>query len=203
MEGTIIYFPDSDISHDHTYYGNGCPNIQTSSIPDTWGGSEVACDIRIVQTYDGESQEIGTYYDGQAITAGSGETVTTSNTNAPDTFCPLGWQLPYGGTGGDYYDQSKSWLYLYTLYGYPSSSEPASRAARSYPFSEVLSGYMNGDVFRYFNAGRISYHYSITKSGGSYYDYALYLTAMVPGSQSAGARDRHPIRCDFDISILS
>ena len=89
---------------------------------------------------DGESQNSRAYYNFQAGTAGSGGTdLDQDNANAPDTFCPLGWQLPYSGTGGDYYDQSKSWRYLFSLYGITDISENATQV-KSYPFSFVPGG---------------------------------------------------------------
>ena len=202
MEGTNIYFPDTDRTHDHTYYGNGCPNRQDQTIPDTWGGSEVACSTRLTQTYDGETQKIGTYYDGQAGSSGSGETVAEENANYPDTFCPLGWQLPYAGTGGDYYDKSKTWRFLYnTTYHYVSGAGIGNTIS-SYPFSEVYSGYMNGDVQRYFAMGSTVLHYSSTKLRTAYYDFSL-STNGLNVSQGAGARDRHSLRCGFMVSILT
>ena len=143
MAGTNIYFPDTDSSHDHTYYGNGCPNRQDQTIPDTWGGSEVACSTRLIQTYDGETQKIGTYYDGQAGSAGSGDALRQEdNANYPDTFCPLGWQLPYSGTGGDYYDKSRSLRKLFDTYSitYNDGGTTQVNKVRSYPFSFIYSG---------------------------------------------------------------
>ena len=86
----------------------------------------------------------------QAVTAGSGATTTTNNADSPDTFCPLGWQLPYSGTGGDYYDKSRSWNYLFTTYSiaFTDGTTPGGTTAdatkiKSYPFSYVYSGYFH------------------------------------------------------------
>ena len=137
MEGTNInYIQDGNTAHDYTYYGNGCPDLWSGS------GSSVACSSNTETTIDGETQEIGVYYDFQAASAGTGSSIGTANANTPDTFCPLGWQLPYDGSGGDYYDKSKSWRYLFASYSLainPGNSS-SSVAMRSYPFSMILAG---------------------------------------------------------------
>ena len=140
MEGTDVeQYKDEYKDNDHTYYGNGCPNDWVNE-PPLYGGSTKSCNKRVIGTNDGENQKIGTYYNFQAATDGIGGAITTNNTNSPDTFCPLGWQLPYGGSGGDYYDQSKSWSYLYGLYNILDHTT-GSATLRSYPFSYIYSGY--------------------------------------------------------------
>ena len=135
MEGTDVEtgYKDSNITHDHTFFGNGCRV--------TWaeGGSPEACSTRIVSTYDSEDQKNGTYYQYQAASSGSGAAVAVKYTATPDSFCPLGWQLPYGGTGGDYYDQSRSLKYLMDTYDIENTEEGRS-ALRSYPISNINSG---------------------------------------------------------------
>ena len=131
MAGTDVDYPESNIYKDHTYYGNGCATEGTT-------GSTTACSSKEVATYDGETQEIGVYYTFPASAGNINTTSATSGTVTPDTFCPLGWQLPYGGTGGDYYDISKSWKYLVeTTYRYLTNASPL---VRSYPISLILSG---------------------------------------------------------------
>ena len=125
---------DTNVTHDHTYYGNGCgPDI----------GSTTPCSTRIVQTNDGENQKNGTYYHFQAATVGTGGTIASENANSPDTFCPLGWQLPYSGTGGDYYDISRSIKVLLDTYQIDDNITGV-HILRSYPFSIVYSGYFDG-----------------------------------------------------------
>ena len=133
VEGTpadLKVYIDSSLSNDHTYYGNGCSGFKIYSSP---------CASSIVKDGDNEDQKIGVYYNFQASTVGSGAAITTDNTNSPDTFCPLGWQLPYSGTDGDYYDKSKSNDFLFNTYGIADSQSGANQF-RSYPFSYILSG---------------------------------------------------------------
>ena len=132
---TVAPYKDTDISHDHVYLGNGCS---------TGTGSETPCPAsdaggRIVKTADNEDQKNGTYYNYQAATVGTGSAVTAQYTNTPDTFCPLGWQLPYGGTDGDYYDKSRSWKYLLTQYNILDDGSNIT-VLQSYPLSYIRSG---------------------------------------------------------------
>ena len=139
MEGTpdLRQYKDTAVSRDHSYYGNGCPNEWTSEEP-YHNSSGVPCSNRTVTTVDGENQSIGSYYNVQALTSGTGGSMSTGET--PDTFCPLGWQLPYGGTGGDYYNKPKSWRYLFMQYNIADNLTGAT-SVLSYPFSYILAGY--------------------------------------------------------------
>ena len=125
-----------------------------------------SCSTRMIKTSDGEDQKNGTYYSFQASTSGSGAAITTDNTNTPDTFCPLGWQLPYSGTGGDYYNKSRSWRYLYDLYGYGSDTS-GEIGVTSSPLSFVLSGFYS------WGAGRL---YRL-ENNGTYWSMTVYTNA--------------------------
>ena len=177
---TIYKYDTADWrTKDASYYGRGCTN--------GWGsGSKTPCSDsesggRIVKERNGEEQKNGTYYHFQAATAGAGGSISTDNTNSPDTFCPLGWQLPYSGTGGNYYDKSKSWRYLFTTYNIgfnPGSSEEAPMI-RSYPFSIVYSGTFNwGDGLLYRQTGGGYYWSSTIISDGTAYGLTMDLAGM-------------------------
>ena len=152
---SLVQYKDGDEgfrNHDHSYFGSGCTN--------SWGidgsdGSDIPCGINTAQTEDGENLRLGTYYHFQAATAGSGGNIEANNTNAPDTFCPLGWQLPYSGTGGDYYNQSKSWEYLFTTYGMTlyNPDSASSEKLHSYPMSYTLNGNYDWSTGRLYNVG--------------------------------------------------
>ena len=118
---------------DNTYYGNGCPN--------GWdNGSDYSCSSKIAQTLDGETQDIGTYFNYAATSAGSLTDESTDVIIIPDSFCPLGWQLPYSGTGGDYYDTPKSWKNILGYYNIEYLVLGDGNKIRYYPLSEILSG---------------------------------------------------------------
>ena len=156
MEGTNIYLKDPNISNIHSYYGNGCPNEWGS---DGTTGSTTSCETRLTTTFDGEYQKNGTYYNYQSSSLETGATLSTESSVIPDTFCPLGWQLPYSGTGGDYYDKSRSYKYLVNTYGITSSTQGNS-ALRSYPFSYILGGFYG------FDQGRL---YLLSTTGAGFY----------------------------------
>ena len=140
---TVAPYKDSNVTHDHTYYGRGCKNSYGTGGE---GGSQTPCADsdaggRYTNTADNESQKNGTYFNLQAASSGAGSAISTDNTNSPDTFCPLGWQMPYAGTGGDYYDKSRSWTYLFTTYNikFNGTTTDAGKV-KSYPFSYIYSG---------------------------------------------------------------
>ena len=141
----MTVYTDNNKIHDHTYIGNGCPNLWGDKGA---GGAITPCaDSRFNETIDHETQSIGAYYNYQAATSGSGGAIETDNSNASDTFCPLGWQLPYGGTGGDYYNKSKSWQFLINQYGIVANGE-----IEKYPISFIESGiyiWYNGKLYFY------------------------------------------------------
>ena len=176
MEGTsILPYQDINAEHDHTYYGNGCTGEAGES------ASSKSCTTRIVPTKDSENQSIGTYYGFQAVTSGAGATAADDNINISDTFCPLGWQLPYDGTGGDYYDKSKSWRYLVeTTYDIETGviNDAAVAKVASYPLSYIQSGMLNLGIARIYLLDDTGFYWSKTNNT-SVAGYRLNLTLHV------------------------
>ena len=199
-------YKDSDVSHDHTYMGNGCKNGWGTSGE---GGSQTPCADsdaggRYVKTADSETQKNGTYYNFQAGTSGAGAVITTGNTNSPDTFCPLGWQLPYSGTGGDYYNKSRSWNYLFTTYSIAFADGTATDATKikSYPFSYVYSGGYYWTTGRlYFQSNNGLYWSSTVVSSTNAYYLNTWSSVVRPADTVNKARGV-ALRCDFNISSL-
>ena len=116
-------------------------------------------------------------------------TVTTNNDNTPDTFCPLGWQLPYSGTGGDYYDQSKSWKYLFSVYGYTIAPE-----IKKYPLSYIETGiyhWTHGKLYAMYVDGFMTYWSNTVKDRNSAYR----LDRANPNIQTPNKTNGHNIRC--------
>ena len=103
---------------------------------------------------------MGVYYNFQAATSGTGGTMTGQNSNVPDTFCPLGWQLPYSGTGGDYYDKSKSWKYL-------QDNFYSEDLVMKYPLSYIGSGSYDLSRGIAYQFGGYGYYYSGTNYSSS------------------------------------
>ena len=193
MEGTDIQTGnvDGNFSHDHTYYGNGCSDRW---VGDGSGGSTTACSTDLATTADNEDQKMGVYYTYQAASSGSGAATSTDNTNIPDTFCPFGWQLPYAGTGGDYYDKSKSWKYLFVQYGLGNNVDSYHKF-QSYPFSYVYTGLYHwayGKLYAFSYGGFVVYWSgTVSGSGNAYRINAISL------NESPGKTNGHMLRCEF------
>ena len=197
MEGTLVtHSVDDSYTLNYTYYGNGCEN--------DWGtGSTRACATRYVTTYqDAETQTIGVYYNFQAATSDSGVLISIEYANAPDSFCPLGWQLPYGGTGGDYYNKSRSWKYLFdTKYGL-TQDLAGGRITRSYPFSYIDSGTYRYTDSSLYNMKKQSRIMSSTISDPIYNYDLLDVNILNYENFSDGKGNANSIRCDCRISNL-
>ena len=199
-------YKDSDVSHDHTYMGNGCKNGWGTSGE---GGSQTPCPDsdaggRYVKTADNETQKNGTYYNFQAGTTGAGAAITTDNTNVPDTFCPLGWQLPYSGTGGDYYNKSRSWNYLFTTYSVAFDAGTAADATKikSYPFSYVYSGYYDWHTGRLYSQSNGGVYWSSTVvSSTNAYGLPTWSSGVRPANAYSKAHGV-AVRCVLGISNL-
>ena len=206
MEGTpsdLTTYKDTILVHDHTYFGRGCKNSWGT---DGEGGSQTPCADsdsggRYVETADDEIQKNGTYFNFQAITSGSGGSLNTNNADAPDTFCPLGWQLPYSGTDGDYYDKSKSWRYLLNRYSI-SSDQSGVTNTKSYPFSYVFSGYYSLNTGRLYVQEMNGYYWSSTVVNST---NAYNLNMWSSGIQLANTPNKangSTLRCTLGISNL-
>ena len=201
MAGTNIHYPDDVYTHNHTYQGNGCENIWDTTDRPYFGGSIVSCATNLTKTQDDETQKIGTYYNFAALNAGSGAGGSFDNANYPDTFCPLGWQMPYGGTGGDYYNKSRSWMYLfeqYSLINDPASAEQFL----SYPFSTILSGdyhWTTGALYHLDDTGKLATKTSATLE--RFYQTMINHNEILQ-NQTILRSDGSSIRCIFGISNL-
>ena len=189
MAGTDVTSDDGLINHDHTYIGNGCPGGDDA--PDSF----VSCSTNIAPTADSENLVIGSYYNYMAATTGSGgTTLSDNNTITPDTFCPLGWQLPYGGTGGDYYDKSKSYKYLLDEYGYMDSTEEGGYGAMSYPLSNNPGGRRNSTGGLRFLGSHGYYFTSTVKTSIDVYRFATAFGTVISTSDII-KNMQYPIRC--------
>ena len=106
--------------------------------------------------------------------------MSTANSNSPDTFCPAGWQLPYSGTAGDYYDASKSWSYLFTQYGYGDNQDGAT-GIHSYPLDYVYEGRYDGNTGLLYNQKNSGVYWSseILSVGNSSMLYSWVQTVQV------------------------
>ena len=102
------------------------------------------------QDLTGEDQKTGVYYNWYTATAGTGTwSITTAGTQATDSVCPAGWQLPrYSAVNGTSTTApNKSWMYLIrdiyqviTTQGDQGSSSTANAQLHAFPFSLPYSG---------------------------------------------------------------
>ena len=183
-------YQDANAYHDHSFYGNGC--LQE----DVQGGvsySYETCSTRVIGTYmNAEYQDIGVYYNYQATSAGSGASLNTDNANIPDTFCPLGWQIPYGGTGGDYYDKSRSWRFLFNKY----NALTTDKKLGSYPLDFVLSSHYGWHAGLLFVLnGALFYTGTVNATNGAYWFVSWSFNAPGFQNDSITKSDGYPIRC--------
>ena len=184
MEGTDIVTTVANSSD--TYFGNYCPNPWISTQKPDYGGSATACSSRIVQTEDSEDQQMGVYYGFFAAAPNTGIwEETRNNYNFPDTFCPLGWQLPYSGTGGDYYDKSKSFNFLINIYNLVDDLPGIT----SYPLSFIKSGFMNWST-KLLYGSRLR-NWSVTNYNGA----SSYIMSNSLVDELGNKSDRVTIRC--------
>ena len=162
----------------------------------------MSCSSRFSDTLDGETQIIGAYYTFNSAASGSGGySVTTLNSNTPDTFCPLGWQLPYSGTGGDYYDKSRSWRYLFAQYSINNDRAGATKVV-SYPLSYIWSGayYWGDGVLKYQNATGLYWSRTVYSGASAFKMHAWssgFDYAAMPAKNAGGT-----LRCALGIGIL-
>ena len=101
----------------------------------------------------GEDQKTGVYYNWYTATAGTGTwSITTAGTQATDSVCPAGWQLPrYSAVNGTSTTApNKSWMRLIrdtykiiTTQGDQGSSSTANATLHGFPFSLPYSGGVN------------------------------------------------------------
>ncbi len=193
-------FVDRNVTHDHSYYGNGCPDAWTAS---PTSGSQTPCVTRIVQTYDGENQKNGTSFSFQAATSGTGGTLATDNLNASDSFCPLGWQLPYDGTGGDYYDKSKSWRYLLISKYSLSNNIDSVNKIQSYPISFINNGLFNWNSGRLYLQGGSGYYWASSVSTDANAYRVVVIDTGIRFYESGNKANGDSIRCMSHYYCLS
>ncbi len=179
---TLANYQDTDYTHEHTYFGNGNgPNANLGTVGTTYETT----------TYDGETQKIGTYYTFQAATVGTGASFSTDGEQAPDSFCPAGWQLPIGNNQ----NVNKAFQKLLNSYSITNNSA-GSNAGRSYPLSYLLSGYYFWSSGRVNSLGSRGNWWSNTiEVGGARAYYLRIYEVEVYADGDYDMRSGFPLRC--------
>ena len=129
---------------------------------------------------------VGNYYQWNAATAGTGGSITS--TNATDSICPKGWQLPTSNNSNN-----GSFQYLMNAHSISSNTTGSTKITQS-PLYFNPSGYVySGSLW---NAGNVGGYWSSTAGSNSSSAYSLYFTSGRVGP--SGIYDRYfgqSVRC--------
>ena len=137
-----------------------------------------ATDVISGNTYNAH-YHVGNHYTWNAATAGTGGTITS--TNATDSICPKGWQLP------------GSFRALTNAYSI-NSNAAGSTALVSAPLYFVRSGYVRSGSLR--RAGNYGYYWSSTAYSSTSYAYFLYFYSGFVNPSGYGSRyNGFSVRC--------
>lgn len=184
---TLSYDPGLYIKSNPTSFNQYCttsssladPNCASAGFVDVssrTAATTATSDLLTDQTYDAHYL-VGNYYQWNTATAGTGASTTAptaaDDTNATDSICPRGWQLPLAGPNEN--SLSGSFYQLLNQYGFSSNSN--SGAIASSPLYLQYSGYIyNGQLYQAGYAGR---YWSSTVSPANHISYALYFSNSV------------------------
>ena len=140
----------------------------------------------------------GYFYTFNVTTATTGTALSTDNTNAPSSICPVGWRLPTGGTSGT---REFAVLNNAMATGTPTASTTNSVATRpnwrhNGPFEGSLaSGYYDDSGFSSL-AGSIGDYWSSTVGSATDAYYLSFSYSRVYSGQTMNTKsDALTIRC--------
>ena len=129
---------------------------------------------------------VGNLYQWNAATAGTGGTITS--TNATDSICPKGWQLPTSNNSN-----SGSFQALMNAYSI-SSNTAGSTAITQTPLYFNPSGYVNSRSL--WSAGSYGYYWSSTAYSSTSYAYRLDFASGYVGPYASYVRyTGQSVRC--------
>ena len=186
------------------------PNNTSDCSPDT-NFSESACasywqdasSMTPMATYrtDGVSVEgntydahylAGNYYSWEAATAGTGHSYTSSGSQAPDSICPKGFELPLSHTNNN--NVSGGFYNLLNQYGFTSSTGSGTNSITRAPLFFVRSGYV--DTADYLgSAGDYGYYWSSVASSSPNAYYLYFLSSIVRPSGNSYRFYGLSVRC--------
>ena len=127
---------------------------------------------------------VGNYYQWNAATAGTGGSITS--TNATDSICPKGWQLPTSNNSN-----SGSFQALMNAYSIGSDGTAVTQS----PLFFHLSGHVNTEALLR-SAGGGGYYWSSTADSSSYLAYSFFIfSSHINSSMSGGRSVGSSLRC--------
>ena len=168
LVGTRTLTPeDSDVSENF---------VLPVSAGGSWGDAANSSNAK--HLYDSGNSSYGVYYNWYTATAGTGVStmVSASNadlTNATESICPKGWELPYGGA-----NPTKSFYALDIAYGGTGANRNDVTARNRFLASPLSFLYSGG----------YSYSSGVMRQGLDYYGW----------SRSAGTTAGHAYFFDFN-----
>ena len=123
----------------------------------------------------------GNYYSWEAATAGTGHSYTSEGSQAPDSICPKGFELPLSHTNNN--NVSGSFYNLLNQYGFTSSTGSGTNSITRDPLFFVRSGYVGPDFHYLFNAGNYGYYWSsVARSSSNAYLLSFFSSNVSPSS---------------------
>ena len=161
-------------------------NLSESSCASYWQDASSMTPMATYRT-DGVSVEgntydahylAGNYYSWEAATAGTGHSYTSSGSQAPDSICPKGFELPLSHTNNN--NVSGSFYNLLNQYGFTSSTGSGTNSITRAPLFFVRSGYVYPTSYLDF-AGYYGYYWSsVAYSSSDAYNLYFYSSNVFP-----------------------
>ena len=143
------------------------------------------------QTYDAHYLA-GNYYSWEAATAGTGHSYTSLGSQAPDSICPKGFELP---TSGDSFNSTPGSFYnLLNQYGFTSSTGSGTNSITRAPLFFVRSGFVGPTRYLY-RAGNSGYYWSSVARTSSRAHGLFFFSSTVTPSFSYDRYGGQSVRC--------
>lgn len=164
------------------------PSAALTNYTNSWGGSSTVAAFskgptKIYGNGGAYQSSYGYYYNWCAATAGCKDAngnVPGANTDAASSICPKGWQLPKGGSGGDFAGLTNK----------SASSGGINFGGAFWPYVGAFNG--AGLI----DAGAVGYYWSRTASStGSAYHLSISSGPTVNTSRTYATTDGYAVRC--------
>ena len=200
---TLSYDPGLYLKSNPTAFNQYCtsstsladPSCQSAGFVDVSNRTAATtpdAELLTDQTYDAHYL-VGNYYQWNTATAGTGVTTTAataeSDTDASDSICPRGWQLPVAGPD----DNTTSGSFYELLGHYDLTTSSHNGAIASSPLYLQYSGYIyQGQIYQ---AGYTGRYWSSTVSPANHIAYSLYFSNSVTPTDYYFYFNGFPVRC--------
>ena len=125
----------------------------------------------------GQSNPCYSYYSWDAATLGSGRTIITDNTDAAQSICPKGWELPSTHNGTNSSTDFRAMIIAYggsdSIQSYTSSTIPTNTTINSQIGPSTIPNFLLAGLYSYNSSfggfGQVGYYWSSTSyaSGAS------------------------------------